>query len=71
MQVETHTSVARYSGSVLVVLPIALAALVSMLQPGYLLPLLSDPMGKVLLFTACSAWVVGWFWIRRIMVIRV
>lgn len=70
-QVETHTAVARYSGSVLVVLPIALAVLVSLLQPNYLTPLIDDPIGKRLLFMAVGAWAVGWLWIRRIMAIRI
>jgi tight adherence protein B len=59
------TAEGRVSGVVLGILPIGTALIVGLLNPKYLKPLVSDPLGKNLLIYAVLSWIVGVLWLKR------
>ena len=70
-QVEAYTAQARFSGRILIGLPIVLGALIQALRPGYLDPLLFEDAGKGMLRFAAISWVLGFFTIRSIVNIKI
>jgi tight adherence protein B len=69
--VRTLTAQARLSGLILTVLPIALAAVVYVIAPGYLKGLVADPVGPAVIVAAVTLQIIGFLIIRRIVNIRV
>jgi tight adherence protein B len=61
----------RITGLVLVLIPAAVAALLMIGNPKYLLDLLRDPTGKFMLYGALAGQVLGYFVIKRIVNIKV
>jgi tight adherence protein B len=59
------TAEGRASALVLAVLPIGVALLVSVLNPGYLTPLWTTPPGRVILVYAIISWFAGLAWLRK------
>lgn len=65
-EVAALTAEGRLSAIVLGILPVGLAAVIAVVNPGYLVTLLRAPMGSTLLAGAGVGMVVGFIWMRRI-----
>ena len=65
------TAQGRASGWVLALLPLALALILSILNPSYLAPLLEDQIGRVAIGVALVLELIGFFVIHRIVDIEV
>ena len=65
-QVATLSSEGRVSAVVLMVLPVAIALLLSVLSPGYLAMFVTTPLGFVLLGICVVLFVCGSLWLRAI-----
>jgi tight adherence protein B len=61
----------RITGLVLILIPAAVALLLMMGNPKYLLGLVNDPIGKVMLYGALSGQVIGYLVIKKIVNIKV
>jgi len=77
-EIQTLTAMQRYSGYVIVLLPVGLAVLLFVISPTYILPmferppeLLGLPMGIVLFGLGLLSMGIGWLFIRRIVDIKV
>jgi tight adherence protein B len=69
-EVRTKTAHGRFSGFVLVMMPIGMTAILLSLAPDYFLTLLRDKAGQVLLATAVIMQIIGVFVIRKIIDIK-
>jgi len=67
LQIRALTAQSRMSGMVVAVLPVAVLAAFSMVQPGYAHPLFYDPFGLKLLKVAIGLDVMAFITIRRIL----
>ncbi|HHV93377.1 MAG TPA: hypothetical protein GXX47_02430 [Firmicutes bacterium] len=65
-KLRSVTSQGRLTGIVVAVLPIALGAIIYLIMPEFIRPLLVHPVGQVLLGIALALEVVGTWIIRRI-----
>lgn len=65
-EVMALTAQGRASGWVLAALPLGLAAVLSLINPGYLTPLLEDPIGQMAIGAAIVMEILGFFVIQRI-----
>lgn len=65
-EIRTLTAQARLSAKIVGFLPIGLAGVVFMMQPDYLMPLVEEPLGRLLLVAAIVLESVGFFLVRRI-----
>jgi len=65
-EVETLTADARLSAQVLLGLPVAALALLSLLSPGYATPLIATPVGQTMCMIAGVLGVAGWWWLRTL-----
>ncbi|HEY7737510.1 MAG TPA: type II secretion system F family protein [Candidatus Limnocylindria bacterium] len=77
-EIRTLTAMQRYSGYVIVLLPVGLAALLFVISPTYMTPMLERPpellglpMGVVLFLLGGLSMGIGWLFIRRIVDIKV
>ena len=70
-EVMALTAQGRASGWVLAALPIGLAAVLSLINPGYLTPLLEDPIGQIAIGGAIFMEIVGFIVINRIVDIEI
>ena len=70
-EVMALTAQGRASGWVLAALPIGLAVLLTFVNPGYLQPLITDPIGRMAIVGALVLELVGFFAIQRIVDIEV
>ncbi|HEX9158175.1 MAG TPA: type II secretion system F family protein, partial [Syntrophales bacterium] len=70
-EVRTLTAQARLSGVILAILPISLAVVLSVISPGYLMILVKDPVGPMIISVAVGLQVIGFLVIRRIISIKV
>ena len=61
----------RISAVVLSVLPFALAALMSLLNPGFISKLWTDPMGLQLVYLSLTLMAIGILWMWKLIQIRV
>lgn len=66
-QLRVYTAQGRLSGYVLSLLPIAVAGIVSLFDPTYMLTLVQEPMGRLVLGSAVTLQLLGYFWIWRIL----
>lgn len=69
-QVATLSSEGRVSAVVLMVLPIAIALVLSVLSPGYLSIFVTTPLGWALLGLSIILFIIGSLWLRSITRIR-
>lgn len=65
-EVETLTAEGRLSAQVLMALPLASLALLSLLSPGYAGPLFTTSAGHVLTIVGLVLGAVGWGWLRAL-----
>jgi tight adherence protein B len=70
-EVRALTAQQRFSGMVLSILPLAMAALISVMAPEYMKTLLQDPMGPYLIAGGLALQVIGFLIIRKIVAIKV
>jgi len=70
-QVQALTGEGRLSGVVLLSLPFVLFIAVYQLNPDYIMLLFTDPLGKKMLAGAAVLQVLGAFWIRKVVNIKV
>jgi tight adherence protein B len=77
-EIQTLTAMQRYSGYVIVLLPVGLAGLLFVISPTYMTPMLERPpevlglpMGVVLFLLGGLSMGIGWMFIRRIVDIKV
>ena len=69
--VRSRTAHGRLTGMILSILPVALGALITMLAPNYMLTFFRDPAGQGLLMVCVVLQIMGFFWIRRVIAIKV
>jgi tight adherence protein B len=65
-EIQTQTAQGRLTGWILSSLPIAMALLLNLVNPGYSSILLTDPLGRKLIYVCCGMLALGTFFIRRI-----
>jgi tight adherence protein B len=70
-EVRVRTAQGRLTGSILSLLPVLMLVLTSLINPEYARILLHDPVGQKLLYVGAGLIVLGTFFIRRIVDIRV
>ena len=70
-EVRAYSAQGRFSGLVLGLLPIIMAVIFTIIVPDYMVVLITDPMGKILLGAAIILQILGFVTIRRIVNVRV
>ena len=65
-EVKALSAQGKMTGGVLILLPIGLMIFISIINPGYFVPLLHDPMGKKILVTAFVFQGIGSFIIHKL-----
>lgn len=65
-QIKTLSAQGRLSARILLAMPFVMAGLLTLLNPGYLTPLFTEPAGPFLLVIGSVMMTVGWLWLRRI-----
>jgi tight adherence protein B len=60
------TAEGRAAGLILALLPLAFIVALQFLNPGYLMPLLTEPAGHTALLYGGGTWVVGILWLNRL-----
>ena len=61
----------RLSAWILTLLPFALAAVINIVNPGFLRVLWTDPTGQKMIGFALVIMILGIFWMRRVIKIRI
>lgn len=69
-QVRALSAEGRMSALVLLGLPVVMAILLSLINPGYLAPLTSNPLGIALLAAGALLVVIGGLWLRKLVQIK-
>jgi len=70
-QVRVHTAQGRLTMVLLMALPPTIVVVMLTLNPGFIRPLFTDPLGHVLIVAGIVLQTVGYFFIRRIIRIQV
>lgn len=70
-QVRVHTAHGRFTGYVLLALPAALAAALSMINPEHMDLLFKERMGQMMILAAIVLQTIGYIWIRQVIKIEV
>ena len=70
-QVSALSAEGRLSGWILFLMPIAMALLLSVVNPDYLFRLVEDPIGRVAMGVAIVQMLLGGLWMRTIVQLRV
>jgi tight adherence protein B len=70
-EVNTLTAQGRVSGWIVALLPVGLAAVTYLINPGYILPLFTHPLGRFILALAAGMQLIGLVIIRRIVNVQV
>lgn len=70
-QIRTYSAEGRLSAWILALLPFCMAALLNVVNPGFMAVLWTDPAGNKLLAPMALLMVIGIFWMRKVIRIRV
>jgi tight adherence protein B len=70
-QVRVHTAHGRFTGYVLLSLPVALAVALSYINPGHMDLLFKEHMGQMMILGAIVMQTIGYIWIRKVIKIEV
>jgi tight adherence protein B len=70
-EIRTKTAHGRFTGLVLLGLPAALGAMLTVINPDHMGLLFNTPMGNQLIMAAIVMQVIGFFWIRQILDLEV
>ena len=65
-EIQTQTAQGRMTGWILSLLPVGMMVLLNLVNPGYSTILLTDPLGRKLIYFSLGMLVVGAFIIRQI-----
>jgi tight adherence protein B len=65
-QLRVHTAQGRMSGYILAALPIVVGSIIVMINPEYMQPLFTNPLGKTMIMVAAAMQFMGFLWIRQI-----
>lgn len=69
-KVRALTAMGRASAYVLVALPLITAGLIALINPGYLAPLVQEPVGQIMLVTVVLMTIVGSLILKKIVTIK-
>ncbi|NLH46276.1 MAG: secretion system protein [Acholeplasmataceae bacterium] len=69
--IRTLTAQGRLSGAIICLLPFALATVIYVLNPGYIMPLFAQPLGQIMLIVAVVNEFFGIMMIKKIVDIRI
>ena len=70
-QVRVHTAQGRLTMVLLMALPPTIVVLMQILNPGFIRPLFTDPLGHTLVVAGITLQTLGYFVIRKIIRIQV
>jgi tight adherence protein B len=70
-EVSTLTAQGRMSGYLVAFLPIAIAAMINMIQPAFMAPLFNQTIGQIMLGVGITMMTIGFFAIRKITDIKI
>ena len=70
-QVRVHTAQGRLTMALLMALPPVIVVLMLLINPGFIQPLFTDPLGHALIVGGITLQTMGYFVIRRIIRIQV
>jgi tight adherence protein B len=70
-QVRVHTAQGRLTMVLLMALPPTIVVIMRTINPGFILPLFTDPLGHALIVAGITLQTMGYFFIRRIIRIQV
>jgi tight adherence protein B len=70
-QIKTLTAQGKMSGTVVALLPLGLSGMLSLVNPGYMTPLFTNPIGIALLCIAAISMLIGFLLITKITTIEV
>jgi len=70
-EIKTLTAQGKLSAVIICLLPVAIAAFISIVNPEYMAPLIQDPIGLIVLILAVMLLIVGVFLISKIVNIEV
>ena len=70
-EIRTLTTQQTYTGYLLVLLPVGIAAVITVMSPDYMRPLLSTDLGRMLTAGAVTMDIIGFVVMRRILAIEV
>jgi tight adherence protein B len=70
-QVRVHTAQGRLTMVLLMALPPGVVVMMLILNPGFIRPLFTDPLGHALIVAGITLQTIGYFFIRRIIRIQV
>jgi tight adherence protein B len=70
-QIKTLTAQGKMSGTVVALLPLGLSGMLSLVNPGYMTPLFTNPIGIALLCIAGVSMLIGFLLITKITTIEV
>ncbi len=70
-QVQAVSAHGRITGLVLVLMPVAVAVIMMITSPQYLIDLAADKLGRMMIYGAIGGQIVGYFVIRKIINIKV
>jgi len=69
--VKSRTAHGRFTGLVLSIMPVALGVIISMIAPEYIKSFFNDKAGQYMLMLCVMLQIAGFFWIRRVIRIKV
>jgi len=70
-QLKIFTAQARITGTILALLPVGLAILLSILNPAYMKPLWIERTGRIMISVAVIMQILGFLAIRKIIRIKI
>jgi len=69
-QVDALAAEGKFSAVVLMALPLAGAGLFSLVNPGYINPMFTEPFGRFMLVVSVVLYVIGGIWIRAVVNVK-
>lgn len=69
-QVDSLASEGKFSAVILMLLPVAVAGFYSVLNPQYMVPMFTSPTGRMLLAGSLVMYVIGGFWMKKIVKVK-
>ncbi|KXS42642.1 MULTISPECIES: type II secretion system F family protein [unclassified Candidatus Frackibacter] len=70
-EIKTLTAQGKVSGIIIGILPVGLGLVLGLINPGYMLPLLTHPLGKTMIGIALISQLIGLLFIKKIISIKV
>jgi tight adherence protein B len=65
-QVAALAAEGKFSGLILMLLPIVVGGLFAVVNPDYMHPLFTETLGRILLAASAVLYVIGGIWMRKI-----